>query len=144
MDEPIRKSDISNIGEKISELSEEQRRTRVEILEKIDESSSTIVAAVFSESRGIREEIGYQTMMLKMLGDNLREIQPDETAGVSSRVEVSIGADIYGNGAKWILDIDTTKSSYSDFLHVVQRTSGIPKEIKERAKLRIEKLVQWH
>ncbi|MCD6207375.1 MAG: hypothetical protein J7J06_05200 [Methanosarcinales archaeon] len=144
MDEPIRKSDISNIGEKISELSDEQRRTRVEILEKIDESSSTIVAAVFSESRGIREEIGYQTMMLKMLGDNLREIQPDETAGVSSRVEVSIGADIYGNGAKWILDIDTTKSSYSDFLHVVQRTSGIPKEIKERAKLRIEKLVQWH
>ena len=37
MDEPIHKSDISNIGEKISELSEEQRRTRVEILERIDE-----------------------------------------------------------------------------------------------------------
>lgn len=144
MDEPIRKSDISNIGEKISELSEEQRRTRVEILERIDESSSTIVAAVFSESRGIREEIGYQTMMLKMLGDNLSEIRPDETAGVSSRVEVSIGADIYGTGAKWILDIDTTKSSYPDFLQVVQRTQGIPKEIKERAKLKIEKLVQWH
>lgn len=144
MDEPIRKSDISNIEEKISELSEEQRRTRVEILERIDESSSTIVAAVFSESRGIREEIGYQTMMLKMLGDNLSEIQPDEKAGVSSRVEVSIGADLYGNGAKWILDIDTNTPSYSDFLQVVQRTHGIPKEIKERAKSKIEKLVQWH
>lgn len=144
MDEPIRKSDISNIGEKISELSEEQRRTRVEILERIDESSSTIVAAVFSESRGIREAIGYQTMMLKMLGDNLSEIQSDETAGVSSRVEVSIGADLYGNGAKWVLDIDTTKSSYSDFLQVLQQTPGIPKKIKEQAKSKIEKLVQWH
>jgi len=140
MDEPIHKSDILNIGEKISELSEEQRKTRVEILERIDESSSTIVAAVFSESRGIREGIGYQTMMLKMLGDNLSEIQPDETAGVSSRVEVSIGADLYGNGAKWILDIDTTKASYSDFLQVVQRTYGISKEIKEQAKSKIEKL----
>ncbi len=45
-------------------------------------------------------------MMLKMLGDNLSEIQPGETAGISSRVEVSMGADLYGNGAKWILDID--------------------------------------
>ncbi|MHC1600617.1 MAG: hypothetical protein ACXQS5_07380 [Candidatus Methanospirareceae archaeon] len=144
MDEPIRKSDISNIGGKISELSEEQRRTRVEILEKIDESSSKIVAAVFSESRGIREEVGYQTMMLKMLEDNLSEIQSDETAGISSRVEVSIGADLYGNGAKWILDIDTNTPSYSDFLQVVQRTHGIPKEIKDRAKSKIEKLFQWH
>ena len=144
MDEPIHKSDISNIGAKISELLEEQRKTRVEILERIDESSSTIVAAVFSESKGIREEIGYQTMMLKMLGDNLSEIQPDETAGISSRVEVSIGADLYGNGAKWILDIDTTKPNYSDFFQVVQRTPGIPKKIKEQAKSRIEKLFQRH
>ena len=81
-------------------------------------------------------------MMLKMLGDNLSEIQPDETAGVSSRVEVSIGADLYGNGAKWILDIDTTKPNYSDFLQVVQRTPGIPRKIKEQAKLKIEKLFQ--
>ena len=144
MNEPIRKSDISNIEDKISELSEEQRRTRVEILERIDESSSTIVAAVFSESRGIREEIGYQTMMLKMLGDNLSEIQSDEQAGASSRVEVSIGAELYGTGAKWILDIDTNTPSYSDFLQVVQRTHGIPKEIKDRAKSKIEKLFQWH
>jgi len=64
--------------------------------------------------------------------------------GVSSRVEVSIGADLYGNGAKWILDIDTTKSSYSDFLQVVQRTYGISKEIKKQAKSKIEKLVQWY
>lgn len=142
MDEPIRKSDISNIEEKISELAEEQRRTGVEVLERIGESSSAIIAAVFSESRGIREAIGYQTMMLKMLGDNLSEIQSDETAGVSSRLEVSIGADLYGNGAKWILDIDTNTPSYSDFLQVVQRTHGIPKEIKERAKSKIEKLFQ--
>ena len=144
MNEPIRKSDISNIEDKISELSEEQRRTRVEILERIDESSSTIVAAVFSESRGIREGIGYQTMMLKMLGDNLSEIQSDEQAGASSRVEVSIRAELYGTGAKWILDIDTNTPSYSDFLQVVQRTHGIPKEIKDRAKSKIEKLFQWH
>jgi hypothetical protein len=81
-------------------------------------------------------------MMLKMLGDNLSEIQPGETAGISSRVEVSIGVDLYGNGAKWILDIDIIKPNYSDFLQVVQRTPGIPKNIKEQAKSRIEKLFQ--
>ena len=52
------------------------------------------------------------TMMLKILEDNLSEIQFDEEAGtgISSKIEVSIGTEIFGTGAKWVLDIDVTKN----------------------------------
>jgi len=78
------------------------------------------------------------TMMLKILEDNLSEIQFEEEAGtgtgISSRIEVSIGAEIFGTGAKWILDIDVTKVSYSDLLQAIQQAPGIPNGIKKKRK----------
>ena len=110
----IRKKDIENLEQKVHELLIEQRRTRSEISERINGSTSQITAVIFSESRKIRQEIGYQTLMLKILEDNLSEIQFEEEAGtgtgISSRIKVSIGAEIFGTGAKWILDIDVTKN----------------------------------
>jgi|GEM_PF-1843311 len=112
----IRKKDIENLEQKVHELLIEQRRTRSEISERINGSTSQITAVIFSESRKIRQEIGYQTLMLKILEDNLSEIQFDEEAGtetgtgISSRIEVSIEAEIFGTGAKWVLDIDVTKN----------------------------------
>ena len=112
----IRKKDIGNLEQKLQELLIEQRRTRSEISERINGSTSQIIAVIFSESRKIRQEIGYQTLMLKILEDNLSEIQFDEEAGtgtetgISSRIEVSIGAEIFGTGAKWVLDIGVTKN----------------------------------
>ena len=102
----IRKKDIENLEQKVHELLIEQRRTRSEISERINGSTSQITAVIFSESRKIRQEIGYQTLMLKILEDNLSEIQFDEETGtgtwISSRIEVSIGAEIFGTGAKWV------------------------------------------
>ena len=112
----IRKKDIENLEQKVHELLIEQRRTRSEISERINGSTSQIIAVIFSESRKIRQEIGYQTLMLKILEDNLSEIQFDEEAGtgtetgISSRIEVSIGAEIFRTGAKWVLDIGVTKN----------------------------------
>ncbi len=145
MDESIRKKDIEQyLGEKFKELSNEQRRNTIYTIEfldkKIDKSSSKIIATIFSESRKIREEIGYQTMMLQMLEDNISEIQFDEETGVTSRIEVSVGAEVFGTGAKWILDIDTAKASYSELLQAVQRTPSIPNKIKEKAGLILKKI----
>ena len=102
----IRKKDIENLEQKVHELLIEQRRTRSEISKRINGSTLQITAVIFSESRKIRQEIGYQTLMLKILEDNLSEIQFEEEAGtgtgISSRIKVSIGAEIFGTGAKWI------------------------------------------
>ena len=142
----IRKKDIENLEQMLQELLIEQRRTIrtiSEISEKINGSTSKIIAVIFSESRNIRQEIGYQTLMLKILEDNLSEIQFEEEeagtgtgtgTGISSRIEVSIGAEIFGTGAKWILDIDVTKVSYSDLLQAIQQAPGIPNGIKKKRK----------
>ena len=61
------------------------------------------------------------------------QITETET-GISSRIEVSIGAEIFGTGAKWILDIDVTKVSYSDLLQAIQQAPGIPNGIKKKVK----------
>ena len=110
----IRKKDIENLEQKVHESLIEQRRTRSEISERINGSTSQITAVIFSESRKIRQEIGYQTLMLKILEDNLSEIQFDEEAGtetgISSWIEVSIRAEIFRTGAKWVLDINVTKN----------------------------------
>ena len=118
----------------------EQRRTRSEISEKINGSTTNIITVIFSESRNIRQEIGYQTMMLKILEDNLSEIQFDEGTGISSKIEVSVGTEIFGTGAKWVLDIDLTKVSYSDLLRAIQDASGIPDKWKKKAKSKLEKV----
>jgi hypothetical protein len=127
----LRKKDIENLEGKIQELLIEQRSTRIEISEKIKGSTSQIIAVIFSESRIIREEIGYQTMMLKILEDNLNEITFDEDTGISSKIEVSVGTEIFGTGAKWVLDIDLTKGHYSDLLRAIQEASGIPDKVKK-------------
>ena len=142
----IRKKDIENLEQMLQELLIEQRRTISEISEKINGSTSKIIAVIFSESRNIRQEIGYQTLMLKILEDNLSEIQFEEEAGtgtgISSRIEVSIGTEIFGTGAKWILDIDVTKVSYSDLLQAIQQAPGIPNGIKKKAKTKLERVVK--
>jgi len=63
----IRKKDIKNLEQMLQELLIEQRRTRSEISERINGSASQIIAVIFSESRKIRQEIGYQTLMLKIM-----------------------------------------------------------------------------
>lgn len=142
MNEPLRKVDIRDIGQWIEEISKEQRKIGRDILEKLDKSSSKTIAVIFSETRKIREDIGYQSMMLKMLEDNLSKIQFDADTGFSSKIEVSVGGEIFGTGAKWILDIDTTKASYSGILKAIQLLPGIPPKIKEFAKSKVQKLLQ--
>jgi len=138
MNEFIRKDDREYLDEKFQELLAEQRRTRSEISEKINGSTSQITTVIFSESRKIREEIGYQTIMLKILEDNLSEILFDEETGISSKIEVSVGTEVFGTGAKWILDIDIAKASYSDLLRAIQEAPGIPDRIKKKAKSKLE------
>jgi len=144
MNDFVRKKDIKNLEQMLQELSIEQRRTRSEISERINGSTSQIIAVIFSESRKIRQEIGYQTLMLKILEDNLSEIQFNEEAGtgISSKIEVSIGAEIFGTGAKWVLDIDVTKVSYSDLLRAIQQAPGIPNGIKKKAKAKLERVTK--
>lgn len=133
----LRKKDIENLEGKIQELLIEQRSTRIVISEKINGTTSQIIAVIFSESRIIREEIGYQTMMLKILEDNLSEIQFDEGTGISSKIEVSVGTEIFGTGAKWVLDIDLTKVPYPDLLRAIQEASGIPDKVKKKVKSKL-------
>ena len=140
MNEFIGKKDRQYLDEKFQELLFEQRRTISEISEKINGSTTKIIAVIFSESRNIRQEIGYQTMMLKILEDNLSEIQFDEGTGISSKIEVSVGTEIFGTGAKWVLDIDLTKVSYSDLLRAIHDASGIPDKWKKKAKSKLEKV----
>jgi hypothetical protein len=135
----IRRKDIKRLEEKIQELSKQQRKTSIEIIEKIEKSSSKIISAMFLESRSIREQIGYQTMMFKTLQDNISQIQFDEGMGVSSKIEVSVGAEILGTGAKWVLDIDTGKASYGELLRAIEPLPGIPDKIKEKAKSKLKK-----
>ncbi|MCD6457006.1 MAG: hypothetical protein J7K81_09510 [Methanophagales archaeon] len=139
MDEFIRKKDIENLEEMLQESLIEQRSTRSEISEKINGSTSQITAVIFSESRNIRQEIGYQTMMLKILEDNLSEIQFDEETEISSKIQVSVGAEIFGTGAKWILDIDVAKASYSNLLRAVQQ-APVSEKIKEKVRSKLSKV----
>ena len=139
MDEFIRKKDIENLEEMLQESLIEQRSTRSEISEKINGSTSQITAVIFSESRKIRQEIGYQTMMLKILEDNLSEIQFDEETEISSKIQVSVGAEIFGTGAKWILDIDVAKASYSNLLRAVQQ-APVSEKIKEKVRSKLSKV----
>ena len=88
----IRKKDIENLEQKVHELLIEQRRTRSEISERINGSTSQITAVIFSESRKIRQEIGYQTLMLKILEDNLSEIQlaPGIPNGIKKKAKAKL------------------------------------------------------
>ena len=142
MNEFIGKKDRQYLDEKFQELLFEQRRTISEISEKINGSTTKIIAVIFSENRNIRQDIGYQTMILKTLEDNLSEIQFDEETGISSKIEVSVGAEIFGTGAKWVLDIDVTKVNYSDLLRAIQQAPEIPNGIKKKAKTKLERIAK--
>ena len=139
MNEFIGKEDIENIEKKQQEVLREVRETRSAISEKINGSTTKIIAVIFSESRNIRQEIGYQTMMLKILEDNLSEIQFDEETGISSKIQVSVGAEILGTGVKWILDIDVAKASYSNLLRAVQQ-APVSEKIKEKVRSKLSKV----
>jgi len=141
MSEQLRIADIKDITEEMKcEILRDLRKETSHINEMIKEGKSEIITVIFSESRNIRQEIGYQTMMLKILEDNLSEIQFDEGTGISSKIEVSVGTEIFGTGAKWVLDIDLTKVSYSDLLRAIQDASGIPDKWKKKAKSKLEKV----
>jgi len=138
MSEQLRIADIKYItaemkGEMLRELRNETRY----INEMIKEGKSEIITVIFSESRKIRQEIGYQTIMLKILEDNLSEIQFDDETGISSKIEVSVGAEVFGTGAKWVLDIDIAKVTHSDLLRTIQQVPGIPEKVKKK----LEKMV---
>ena len=141
MSEQLRIADIKDITEEMKgEILRELRKETSYINEMIKEGKSEIIAVIFSISRKIRQEIGYQTMMLKILEDNLSEIKFDEDTGISSKIEVSVGTEIFGTGAKWVLDIDLTKGHYSDLLRAIQEAPGIPDKIKKTAKSKLEKV----
>ena len=145
MSEQLRIADIKDITEEMKgEILRELRKETSYINEMIKEGKSEIIAVIFSISRKIRQEIGYQTMMLKILEDNLSEIKFDEDTGISSKIEVSVGTEIFGTGAKWVLDIDLTKVRYPDWRRAIQEASGIPEKMKkkmmEKAKSKLEKV----
>ncbi len=142
MSERPRIEEIRSIAQEMKEeILRGQRESAILITEKMDRDKSEIIATIFSESRKTREKIGYQTMMLKTLEDNLHELQFDEDTGVSSKIEVSVGGEIFGTGAKWVLDIDTGKASYTEMLEAIQLLPG-PNKIKEKAKSKLQKLLK--
>lgn len=146
---------------KIEEVRAEVQEAKEEILDYMKtiallqmedrhKSESKIIATIFSEHKKIREDIGYQTIILKTLEDNMGEIKFEEEAstlskledtGISSKIEVSVGADVYGTGAKWILNIDTGKSSYIEALKAIEYAQGVPNRIKKRAKSKLKTLL---
>ena len=138
MSEQLRIADIKYItAEMKGEMLRELRKETRDINEMIKEGKSEIITVIFSESRKIRQEIGYQTIMLKILEDNLSEIQFDDETGISSKIEVSVGAEVFGTGAKWVLDIDIAKVTHSDLLRTIQQVPGIPEKVKKK----LEKMV---
>ena len=145
MEEPLRKDHIQGLQEKIEQLRNEQRRDTISIIERLDKTSSAIISAFFSESKKIREEIGYQTILLKTLEDNVSEIEFGEDPGLSSKIQVSVGGELLGTGAKWVLDIDTGKASHTNilagFLQAIQLAPGIPNWVKKKAEAQVIKLL---
>ena len=131
----------TEVQEAKEELLEDNRKIALLLIEEMSKSKSKILATIFSESRKIRRDIGYQTIMLKVLEDNLNEIKFDEDTGVSSKIEVSVGTEVFGTGAKWVLNIDTGKSSYIEALKAIEYAQGVPDKIKEHAKSKLKTLL---
>jgi len=139
MDDNIRKKDIQNLNEMTKQLQSSLRRSVVEITNKIDTTSSNIISVIFSESKKIREEIGYQNILIKTITDNLDELQFDENIGLSTNIEFSIGAEILGTGAKWAINIDPTKIDYEEITSRIQQSTKVPNNIKEKILKKIKK-----
>lgn len=146
MDELVSKKDIGGLEDEIRQLRSDQRKTSIAIMAHIDERSESIISVVLGQSKKIREEIGYQAMLLRSLEDNLKELQFDDDMGVSSKIEVSVGGELFGTGAKWVLDIDVAKTSHTDILRnileAIQLMPGIPKKVKEKAASKLVQLLE--
>ena len=145
MNTPLLAGDIRDILKKMKEeISKGQRATAIFIAEKMDKNKSDIITAIittiFSESRKTREKIGYQTMVLKTLEDNLDKIQFNQDTGVSSKIEFSVGLEILGTGAKWVLDVDTGKASYGEILEAVRLAPGLPAKVRQKVESKLRKL----
>ncbi len=145
MNKPLLAGDTRDISEKMKEeILKGQREMAIFITEKMDKNKSDIISdiitVIFSESRKTREKIGYQTMVLKTLEDNLDKIQFDQDTGISSKIELSVGAEIFGTGAKWVLDIDTGKASYDKILEAVRLAPGLPTKVRQKVESKLKKL----
>ena len=51
---------------------------------------------------------------------------------VSSKVEVSLGGEIFGTGAKWVFDIDTGHVSYRRFLEFLLSVEKFTDNVKQK------------
>lgn len=144
MNEPLRKKDLEHLNELIEQVREEQHASTVQILRRINARASSTISAIFRESRKIREEITHQTIILKMLQDNLEQIEFDDSIPLSSKVELSVGGEIFGTGAKWVLDIDLAKAGKcgKDILEAFLLAPGVPDWVKEKAKPKLQKLLK--
>jgi len=102
------------------------------VVDKVGEYEEVTLTAIFSESRKIRREIGYQNIILKAIEDNVDALEIDTGAGVSSKVEVSLGGEVFGTGAKWVFDIDTGHVSYRRFLEFLLSAEKFTDNVKEK------------
>lgn len=140
----VRKSDIVHLGEIIAQLIGERRESTIQILAKIDQSSNKILAAVFTESRRLRKAIGYQLLILKTLEDNVQRLEFAQEGPVSSKIELSVGANIGGTGVKWVSTVDTTRASrevYAEFLEAISAAPGVPQKMKIRLRKKVTDLL---
>lgn len=137
----IHKEDIVDVNKNIESLKNEQRNFAISIMEKIDRDKGEIIGTIFSEHKKTRELIGYQNIILKTLEDNLNEIIFDEDTGMSSKIEISVGTEIFGTGAKWVLDLDLAKASYKEILQSILSSPVVPEKIKGKVEGKLKKLL---
>lgn len=141
MTELVHKEDIVDVNKKIESLKKDLRNFAISFVEKTDKDKSEIIGAIFSEHKKIRELIGYQNIILKTLEDNLNEMIFDEDTGISSKIEISVGTEVFGTGAKWVLDLDLAKASYKDILQSILNLPAVPDKIKVKVEKKLEKFL---
>jgi len=132
------KLEINAATEKL--LDAQRNDTRI-ILDRIDKSENYLVATIFSESEKTRALIGNQTILLKTLQDNIKDIvfNENDDSAISSNIELSIGAEIFGCGARWVLNIDTSKIDFQELLQQITLMSNVPEKVKATAISKLKK-----
>ncbi len=140
MNKPLVAGDIRDISEKMKEeILEGQRDTAIFIAEEMHRIKSDIITVIFSQSRKTREKIGYLTMVAKTLENNLDKVQFDQDTGISSKIELSVGAEIFGTGVKWVLDVDTGKASYGQILEAARLAPGLSTKARHKVESKLKK-----
>lgn len=132
----IKKKDFS---EEISELKtviiHELNKCSEETREVIKESETSITTKIFMECSKIRKEIGYQNILIKLIEDNLDNIhlkEEKDNGGLSSKIEISVGADLFGTGIKWVLDIDVSKVNYKELKESIENMDIISENKRQK------------